>query len=294
MTLPARSTRSQQGTGALLDLLDLEPVEVDMFRSGQAREEPGNRLFGGQVAAQAMVAAERTVDDVDARNRPHSLHAYFLRPGDTGKRVVYRVDRLHDGRTFKRRRVTAIQDGAAILALETSFTTDRSVADQQPCAPVVPHPDACQPLSPASFIDRPHLEHLGEAFELRAVPDGYDGPQPFTQDLWFRTRGPVADARVSSSALLTYISDLTLISALVRLPRHADILRLTSLDHALWFHNEIRFDDWLLYAKNAVAAGPLRGLAHGGIFHRDGTLIASVTQEGLIHSGPRPRSDGGR
>ena len=274
------------GLGVLLDLLDLEQIEVDLFRS-RITVEPANRLFGGQVAAQAMVAAERTVGIAGRTHaRPHSLHAYFLRPGDTSKPVVYRVDRPHDGRTFQRRRVTAIQDGAVILALESSFTTDRSFADRHPAMPRVPDPEVCPPLDWQPVTARPHLT---EAFELRTVPrdredhDSDDGRSALVRDLWFRARGAHADERASASAVLTYISDLTLVSVLQRGVPHAQVGRLTSLDHALWFHHEITLDDWLLYAKNTVAAGPLRGLAQGGVFRRDGTLVATVMQEGLIH-----------
>ncbi len=284
---PSAQPRSARGLDALLELLDLEQIEVDLFRS-RCAGEPGLRLFGGQVAAQAMVAAERTLGDAHGLRdthssaRPHSLHAYFLRPGDTGKRVVYRVDRPHDGRTFQRRRVTAIQDGAVILALESSFTTDRSATDRQPPAPAVPVPEACPPLHWTPATGRPQLT---EAFELRTVPEpqGHDESNPLARDLWFRSRGSRVDERASGSAVLTYISDLTLVSALLRDTERPEGTRLTSMDHALWFHREVVLDDWLLYAKNTVAAGPLRGLVQGAIFRRDGALIATVMQEGLIH-----------
>jgi acyl-CoA thioesterase-2 len=281
-TLSEPSTQARPGLDALLDLLDLEQVEVDLFRSRDLGE-PGYRLFGGQVAAQAMVAAERTiaVADAEARTRPHSLHAYFLRPGDTGKRVVYRVDRLHDGRTFQRRRVTAIQDGAVILALESSFTTDLSLADRQPPAPAVPDPEACPPLDETVLGTRLQLV---DAFEFRTVPGALNEPTPLVRDLWFRARGNRTDGRASGSAVLTYISDLTLVLALLRGSGPLEGYRLTSMDHALWFHHEIALDDWLLYAKQTVAAGPLRGLVQGSIFRRDGTLVATVMQEGLIHA----------
>ena len=278
-TLSEPTTQAQPDFDALLDLLDLERVEVDLFRSRRLGE-PGRRLFGGQVAAQAVVAAERTVFRTDTPVRPHSLHAYFLRPGDNGKQVLYRVDRLHDGRTFQRRRVTAIQDGAVIFALESSFTADRSLADRQPAAPAVPEPEACPRLEESAFSGRLQLV---DAFELRTVPTEADEPTPLVRDLWFRARGSRTDARASGSAVLTYISDLTLVLALLRGRGPLESYRLTSMDHALWFHHEIALDDWLLYAKHTVAAGPLRGLVQGEIFRRDGTLVATVMQEGLIH-----------
>lgn len=279
-TLSDPTTQAQPDFDALLDVLDLERVEVDLFRSRQLGA-PGQRLFGGQVAGQAMVAAERTVTAADSPIRPHSLHAYFLRPGDTGKQVVYRVDRLHDGRTFQRRRVTAIQDGVVILALESSFTTDRSFADRQPDAPIVADPEACPQVEESLLNARLRLVN---AFDLRTVPTEGDEPTPLVRDLWFRARGSRTDARASASAVLTYISDLTLVLALLRDGGPLESYRLTSMDHALWFHQEIALDDWLLYAKHTVAAGPLRGLVQGGIFRRDGTLVATVMQEGLIHA----------
>jgi acyl-CoA thioesterase-2 len=283
---PAVLAPVQPGPGALLRLLALEDIDVDLFRS-QDTGEPGHRLFGGQVAAQALVAAERTTD---AGAAAHSLHAYFLRPGDTGKPVVFRVDRLQDGRTFRRRRVTAIQDGKPILCLEASFTTDRSATDHQLAAPAAPDPEICPPIAwkfGGSGL-RPD-----QAFDLRAVATRGSGQPQFSDDLWFRPLGADTGGRVSSAAVLTYVSDLTLASVILRPSGRRDVSHLTSLDHVLWFHNEVRLDDWLLYAKSTPAAGPLRGLAQGGIFHRDGTLIASVAQEGLIHAArPSPASPG--
>jgi acyl-CoA thioesterase-2 len=262
----------------LLDVLDLETIELDIFRS-RSTGEPGGRLFGGEVCAQALVAAERTVPPETA---PHSLHAYFLRPGDTGARVVFRVDRLQDGRNFRRRRVTAIQHGEPILCLESSFTTDRSGADHQVSAPAAPEPEDCAPLAirhPKGWQVNPH-----EVFDVRPATRERSDYQRFIDDLWFRPRSGKLDDRVSAAAVLTYFSDLTFVSSILRPTLRTDIKGLTSLDHVLWFHNEVRFDDWLFYAKSSPAVGDLRGLAEGRFFHRDGTLIASAAQEGLIHA----------
>jgi acyl-CoA thioesterase-2 len=270
----------------LVDALDLEQIEPDLFRSRHTTE-PG-RLFGGEVCAQALVAAERTVP---ADARPHSLHAYFLRPGDTGSRVVFRVDRLHEGRTFKRRRVTATQYGEPILCLESSFTTDQASTDYQAAPPPTPAPETLPPLvwHPNRWQVQPNT-----VFDLRPAPPALDvdidlGDRAgLLGDLWFRPAGADTGGRVSPAAILTYISDLGFSSAVLRRrPHHAGVTRLSSLDHVLWFHNEVRLDDWMLFAKTSPAGGSLRGLAEGRIFHRDGTLIASVAQEALVHAPKR-------
>ena len=275
------------GLPELLGLLNLEGIDTDLFRS-RAAGVPGHRLFGGQVAAQALVAAERTAA---GGARAHSLHAYFLRPGDTGKPVVYQVDRLHDGRTFRRRRVTAVQEGRPILCLEASFTIEEAAAEHQVTATPVPNPDSCPPMV---WRHRATGFRPDRGFDLRAaIPAGGKAPH-FSDDLWFRTRGPWDGSwdggPVSAAAVLTYVSDLTFISVILRPGGgRPDVSRLTSLDHVVWIHNEVRLDDWLLFAKATPAAGPVRGLGLGSIFHRDGTLIATVAQEGIAHtSQPRP------
>ncbi|HEX4258073.1 MAG TPA: acyl-CoA thioesterase domain-containing protein [Streptosporangiaceae bacterium] len=264
------------GLPGLIAVLDLEPLDTQLFRS-QPSGEPGFRLFGGQVCAQALVAAERTTSD---EARAHSLHAYFLRPGDTGRPVVFQVDPLQDGRTFSRRRVTAIQGGRPILCLEASFTTDRAVTDYQVSPPAVPVPEDCPPMvwrTRATGLrpDRP--------FDLRAAITPDAGPPHFSDDLWFRTRGDWNAGPVSRTAILTYVSDLTFVSGILRPLGRPEVPRLTSLDHVMWFHNEPRLDDWLLFTKSTPATGSLRGLAQGSMFHRDGTLIATMAHEGLVH-----------
>jgi acyl-CoA thioesterase-2 len=267
-----------EGLAPLLDVLDLETIELDIFRS-RSTGEPGGRLFGGEVCAQALVAAERTVPPETA---PHSLHAYFLRPGDTAARVVFRVDRLQEGRNFRRRRVTAIQHGEPILCLESSFTTDRSGANHQVSAPQAPEPEHCSPFTirhPQGWQVNPH-----EVFDVRPATAERGDYARFIDDLWFRPKAGKLEDRVSAAAVLTYFSDLTFVSSILRPTMRTDVTALTSLDHVLWFHNEVRVDDWLYYAKSSPAVGDLRGLAEGRIFHRDGTLIASAAQEGLIHA----------
>jgi acyl-CoA thioesterase II len=266
-----------RGLGAVLRLLDLETLDVDLFR-GAATPGPGHRLFGGQVAAQAVVAAERTTD---ADTAMHSLHAYFLRPGDTAEAVIFRVDRLQDGRTFSRRRVTAIQQGKPILCLEASFTTDRSATDYQEAAPITSDPEDCTRLRWEFPGSGPQP---WDVFDVRIASGDAPHPPPFLDDVWFRQVGDASGSGVSPSALLTYVSDLTLASAVIRPSGRTDVTGMTSLDHVMWLHNDVRVDDWLLYTKDCPAVGPLRGLARGSIFARNGTLIASVAQEGLIHS----------
>jgi len=270
----------EQGN-ALLDVLDLTTIDDDIFRD-VPKADVGRRLYGGQVMAQALVAAERTTGE---GRTAHSLHAYFLRPGDSGVPVVFRVDHLQDGRTFCRRRVTAIQHGEPILCLEASFTTDGSATTHQVTPPENPSPNESRPLRRLIPGDgfRPW-----DAFELRnAVLD--DGVQaedtwPMLHDLWFRLIRDDLEGRVSPAAVLTYISDLTLASAIIAPTGRGDITGVTSLDHVIYFHNRIRFDDWLLYTKTSPAVGPLRGLAQGQVFARDNTLIATVSQEALLHS----------
>ena len=270
----------------ILSVLELERLEDNLFR-GQSRDPGGKRVFGGQVLGQALRAATATV----GKDRTvHSLHAYFLRPGDTGRAVVFQVDPLQDGRTFSRRRVTAIQGGRPILCLEASFTTDQSITEYQVSPPAVPAPEDCPAMvwrfrATGLRPDRP--------FDLRAAIAPDAGPPHFSDDLWFRTRGDwdggpdqagtVKWGPVSRTAILTYVSDLTFVSGILRPLGRPDVPRLTSLDHVMWFHNEPRLDDWLLFTKSTPASGELRGLAQGSIFHRDGTLIATMAQEGLVH-----------
>jgi acyl-CoA thioesterase-2 len=286
MTVPGTTSEEagndrEWGLPDLMAVLDLEPLEERLFRS-QPTGEPGSRLFGGQVTGQALVAAERTTGEAA---RAHSLHAYFLRPGDTGRPVVFQVDPLQDGRTFSRRRVTAIQGGQPILCLEASFTTDQARLDYQISPPAVPDPEDCPPMvwrrrATGLRPDRP--------FDLRAaIPPG-GRPPHYSDDVWLRTRGqwdggPVRYGPVSRTAILAYVSDLTFVSGILRPLGRLDVSRLTSLDHVMWIHNEPRIDDWTLFTKSSPATGTRRGLAQGSMFGRDGTLIATMAQEGLVH-----------
>jgi acyl-CoA thioesterase II len=257
-----------EGLPAVLDALDLEGIDVDLYRDRHDLTD-GRRLYGGQVTAQALVAAERTADPA---MRVHSLHAYFLRPGDAGQRVVFRVDRPHDGRTFARRRVSAVQNGRPILCLDASFTADRDSAEQHR-KPPEGTPDALDCATTEWTVAVGGVQPW-TAIELRPTSGGLD------QDVWFRLRGEHRRESVSQAALLTYLSDLTLAATVKR--DRSTITRLTSLDHVMWFHNDVRFDDWLLYAKECPALGARRGLTQGSVYSRAGTLISTVAQEVLV------------
>lgn len=271
----------------LIRLLDLEELEVNIFR-GRSPDEDRQRVFGGQVAGQALVAAGRTV----AAGRVHSLHCYFLRPGDPRRPILYEVDRIRDGRSFTTRRVVAIQHGRAIFNLDASFH-----GDEPGLAHHAEMPDAPPPEGLPTFHERlkPFLEQLGE-WALRERPIDFrlcdpPGTDPRTwrgahAQAWFRTNGALPDDPLLHACILTYASDMTLLDTTVR--PHGLVwspdrkLMMASLDHCIWFHRPFRADDWMLYSQYTPSAAGARGLATGMIFQRDGTLVASVAQEGLI------------
>jgi len=272
----------------LIALLDLEVIEVNIFR-GVSPDENRQRVFGGQVAGQALVAAARTIDDPG--RLVHSLHAYFLRPGDPTVPILYEVDRIRDGRSFTTRRVVAIQHGKAIFNLQASFHRAEPGLDfQEPMADV---PD---PATLPDFATRmaPHRERLGEWYDrprpidtryVDSAPTDREGPQPPTQKVWLRADGPLPDDPVLHACVLTYASDMTLLDTTL-LPHRGRVdderLMMASLDHAMWFHRPFRADEWLLYVQDTPSTSNARGLARGLIYTEDGSLVASVMQEGLI------------
>ncbi|HYU38838.1 MAG TPA: acyl-CoA thioesterase II [Acidimicrobiia bacterium] len=275
----------------LLALLELEPLEVNLFR-GLSPHEDRQRVFGGQVAAQALVAAGRTV----SADRPvHSLHAYFLRPGDPNIPIVYEVDRIRDGKSFTTRRVVAIQHGRAIFNLAASFQIVEPGPDHQMPMPEVPGPDE---LPTWQQRVEPYLERLGpdlaewlvreRPIDSRPVEDPRwldPTPREPQQDVWIRANGDLPDAPLIHECVVAYASDLTLLDTAM-FP-HAISYReqhymIASLDHAMWFHRPFRADDWLLYHQTSPTASRARGLAQGSLFCQDGTLAVTVTQEGLI------------
>jgi len=280
----------------LLDLLDLEEIDTDLFRGRNEAARPG-RLFGGQVAAQSLVAASRTVTG----RRAHSLHGYFLRPGDPGVPVIYSVDRIRDGRSFTTRRVVARQRGRAIFNTSISFQVPEAGYEHQMPMPEAPDPESLPTRE--ELVER-HRDRIPDAdrrwvaqprpIDVRhaELPTFFGGgPRQGTSLVWFRIPRRLGDDFELHQRLLAYMSDMTLLDNVV-LPhgRNGRLgpLMVASIDHAVWFHRPFRVDDWLLYAQDSPAAAGARGFARGTIFTRAGTLIASVAQEGLIRPVGRP------
>ena len=278
-------------TATLLAHLDLERIDRDLFR-GTSPDEGRPQVFGGQVAAQSLVAAMRTVE-----GRPvHSLHSYFLRPGDPKVPIVFEVDRIRDGRSFTTRRVVAIQNGEAIFNMAASFQLEEPGYEHQVPMPAVPGPETvpsnAERLKEAmardahpiyrwlARLDRPIVMH-----EL----DPQDPTRPVVQTgprhVWLRSAGSLPDDPDVHRCVLTYMSDMTLLGA--SLAQHAltwfdRTLHVASLDHAIWFHRALRADEWLLYSTESESTAGARGLNFGRIFTRDGVLVASVVQENLM------------
>ena len=276
-----------QSLADLLAVLDLERIEVNIFRGSSPKEGP-QRVFGGQVAGQALVAAGRTVP---TERHVHSLHAYFIRPGDPAVPIVYEVDRVRDGRSFTTRRVTAIQHGVPIFTLSASFHKEEPGLDHR-----IPMPDVPPPEELPSTRER-----LQDAFgkvpgfaswhpiELRPVgPMSYEAERDprlrtVNNPVWLKVDGRLPDDRLTHVCLMTYASDMTLLdTVLLRHGRSFEGISMASLDHAMWFHREFRADEWLLYAQETPSAQGARGLARGMVYTRDGELVCSVVQEGMI------------
>ncbi|MFF1730435.1 acyl-CoA thioesterase [Streptomyces sp. NPDC058247] len=287
-----------QALESLLDLLDLERIEQDIFR-GQSRSAVVPRVFGGQVAAQALVAAGRTVP---GDRHAHSLHAYFLVAGDPGAPIVYTVDRIRDGRSFTTRRVVAVQHGQPIFHLSASFQTYEDGLEHQAAMPPAPDPETLPtaaemlPRYADAFVEPGVAERLleaREAVDLRYVdapPFGSVGsPQEPRSQVWFRTNGKldgVIDEPLLHVCLATYVSDMTLLDSVLLAHGRGgwavgDVVG-ASLDHAMWFHRPFRADEWLLYDQESPSASGGRGLGQARIYTRDGQLAISVIQEGVV------------
>jgi len=281
----------------LLNVLDLKQIEENLYL-GENEPENGARIFGGQVLAQASMAAYRTVVDLDM----HSTHAYFLRPGDSSKRVLYEVERIRDGRSFTTRRVVAIQSGQAIFNMDVSFQTAETGLEHSLAMPNVPLPAELQDdrqvakrlggaaadarLSPMAKLERP--------FELRSV---FELGTPAWAEarawnpVWVRFLAPVTErdgpSQPISRCLLAYASDMGLVST-GYLPHQNEVdrsqLQMASLDHSLWIHRPVPMDQWLLFHKRTSSAQGARAMVHADFFASDGQLIASATQEGLLRS----------
>ena len=271
----------------LLELLDLEPIEVNIFR-GVSPDEERQRVFGGQVAGQALVAAGRTVDP---DRRVHSLHAYFLRPGDPHIPILYDVDRIRDGKSFTTRRVVAIQHGQAIFHLSASFHVEEEGFEHHDPMPTVPGPDELPTFRErvaAMGDDVPEWFLRPRPIDTRNVQEpwrteGRAAGEP-RQQVWMRADGTLPDDPMLHACVVAYASDMTLLDSIL-LP-HRDVswerLMMASLDHAMWFHRPFRADEWFLYDQASPSASGARGLARGSIFRSDGTLAISVMQEGLV------------
>lgn len=281
-----------QAMQELLAILDLERLEHNLYR-GRSHKVGWQRVFGGQVIGQALVAAQRTVDE---DRHVHSLHCYFMRPGDPQVPIIYDVDRLRDGGSFTTRRVTAIQHGHAIFSLECSFQVEEHGLEHQLPMPLdVPGPEALK-----SQFEL--LREVGHAvpetvrkfwarerpLEIRPVDvEHYTSREklPPRQNVWVRMTGEVPGDRRLQAAILAYLSDMTLLDTSTF--AHGRIgfdpeIQMASLDHAMWFHRPHRLDDWLLYTQDSPNLIGSRGFSRGFLYARDGTLVASTAQEGLV------------
>lgn len=275
----------------LLQFLDLEQLEVNLFR-GVSPQNGWVRVFGGQVIAQALVAATRTVENA---RQPHSLHAYFILGGDPKVPIIYEVERIRDGKSFATRRVLAIQHGEAIFALSCSFHLEEHSFEHQAHMPHVPTPDQLPSSEELKNRILPQMPENVRSYysrerpiELRPVEYGrYLGQRESEGkfNIWFRATSPLPDDAAIHQAVLAYTSDMSLLDAAL-VPHGRTVfepdIQASSLDHALWFHRPFKADDWLLYAQDSPSMTGARGFSRGQIFKQDGTLVASVAQEGLL------------
>jgi acyl-CoA thioesterase-2 len=276
------------GIADLLNLLELEQLEINLFR-GESRDVGSPQVFGGQVLGQALTAASRTVEG----RVVHSLHAYFLRRGDFNAPIVYQVDRSLDGHSFSNRRVVAIQHGAQIFNMAASFQIPEEGLDHQIEMPVVPEPEALPDLSsPPPEVLKHMTERLRQFFAqprpfmFRPVQHGpeLNSAEPARQ-IWFKAVGELPDDEALHRCLLAYASDFFLLGTSILPHDPAKVegrLVMSSVDHAMWFHRPLRVDDWLLYDMKSPSASGARGFAQAGVFARDGRLVATIAQEGLV------------
>ena len=274
----------------LVALLSLEAIEEDLYR-GNSQDLGFRQLFGGQVLGQCVSAASRTVEE---SRHVHSMHGYFLRPGDVSLPVVYQVERIRDGGSFSTRRVTAIQKGKPIFSCAASFQSDEQSASHQLPMPDVPGPENFKSETELARLIAPMIP---ERMRERAISDKPIEIRPVTlinpfapkpcepvKYVWFRADGDLPDDPQLHKYLLAYASDFSLLTTSMQ-PHGVSVfqkfMQVASLDHSLWFHANLRMDDWLLYAMDSPWSGNARGFSRGSIFNRSGQLVASVAQEGL-------------
>jgi acyl-CoA thioesterase-2 len=277
---------------SMLSVLDLAGSDArtteDIF-TGVSQSMPLGRVYGGQVLAQSIVAAERTIPDA---RHVHSMHGYFLRPGDSAKGITFAVDRIHDGRSFSTRRTQAFQEGVPIFSMIASFQDqDPGVEHQEPMPEGIPAPEdlpdieahlkGLHPMSKRLFTDRP--------VDLRHVPSpiylSVEGDRKPSQAVWMKVRREIPDDPAIHRAALAYLSDLTIQESILRahgIPWAMPGIKVASLDHAMWWHRFGRVDEWMLYVQESPSARGGRGLATGRIYTQEGTLLASVAQEIMV------------
>lgn len=275
----------------LLDILDLEKIEQNLYR-GESPDVGWQRVFGGQVIGQALVSAQRTVE---SERHVHSLHGYFMRPGDPSVPIVYEVDRIRDGRSFTTRRVVAIQHGRAIFSMSASFQIEEPGLEHYLPMPKVAPPED---LPSEKELANQFIDHAPEGvrkywqrerpIELRPIDlEHYISSRKLdpVQNIWFRATGKLPDDSAVQRAVLAYASDMTLLDTSLFAHGRAVFdpnLQVASLDHAMWFHRPMNMEEWHLYSQDSPNASGARGFTRGSIYNREGVLVASVTQEGLI------------
>jgi acyl-CoA thioesterase-2 len=280
----------------VLDLLDLEKIEENIFR-GVSPKDRVQRVFGGQVLGQALVAALRTVEGRVC----HSFHAYFLRAGDPKVPILYEVDRSRDGASFTARRVVAIQHGQQIFNMAASFQVPETGLEHQFDMPKVPPPEELKSEHELRLAEIDTMTPQAREWALRPRPiemrpvkwHGFSnrGKQPPFDDIWIKATGPVPEDIGLQQAVLAYASDMSLLDTAL-LPHGVDwhsSVQMASLDHAMWFHHAFRVDEWLLYAQDSPSASGARGFNRGAVYTRDGKLVASMVQEGLMRMRPEKR-----
>ncbi len=282
---------------AVVALLDLEQIEVDIFRGRSPEGERRQRVFGGQVAGQALVAAGRTVP---SDRSVHSMHAYFIRPGDPAVPLVYLVERLRDGRSFTTRRVTAVQHGNAIFTLSASFQRSEAGFEHSDPMPQVPPPEEVEPTADRlrrilgrtaddfRYENPIDIRHVGP---LTVEAERDPSLRSSRNIVWLRADGELPDDPLLHVCLVTYASDMTLLDTVLLAHGvswfNGEVVG-ASLDHAMWFHRPFRADQWLLYVQDSPTASGARGLARGEMYTQDGQLVVSVVQEGLLRRRSQP------